>query len=92
MTRTERSDDRKLILSGLANVADPAALKLVEPLLSDAQVQAEAELAALAIAASIVDSAPADAKAAATRIQAESKNQATRDRATKILGKLEKSR
>lgn len=92
MARTERSDDRKAILSGLANVADPAALKLVEPLLTDAQVQAEAELAALAIAASIADSAPADAKAAATRIKAESKNPATRDRAAKILGQLEKSR
>jgi HEAT repeat protein len=92
MTRNERSDDRKVILSGLANVADPAALKLVEPLLSDPQVQAEAELAALAIAASIADSAPADAKATATRIKTESKNQATRDRATKLLGKLEKSR
>jgi len=92
MTRTERSDDRKAILSGLANVADPAALKLVEPLLADAQVQAEAELAALTIAASIADSAPAEAKATATRIQTESKNQATRDRAAKVLGQLEKGR
>lgn len=92
MARTERSDDRKAILSGLANVADPAALKLVEPLLTDTQVQAEAELAALNIAAGVADSAPADAKAAATRIKAESKNQATRDRAAKILDQLEKSR
>ncbi|MEI2724767.1 MAG: hypothetical protein V9H26_14860 [Verrucomicrobiota bacterium] len=73
-------------------MADPAALKLVEPLLADAQVQAEAELAALTIAASIADSAPAEAKAAATRIQTESKNQATRDRAAKVLGQLEKGR
>jgi HEAT repeat protein len=92
MMRTERSDDRKVILSGLANVADPAALKLVEPLLSDAQVQAEAELAALNIAAAITSTAPAEAKAAATKIQAESKNQAAQDRAAKILSQLEKSR
>lgn len=90
LTRTERSDDRKAILSGLANVPDPAALKLVEPFLSDAQVQAEAELAALNIAAGIGGSAPAEAKAIATRIQAESKTQATRDRAAKILAQLEK--
>ena len=88
LARTDRSDDRKAILSGLANVPDPAALKLVEPLLADAQVQAEAELAALNIAAAIAGSAPADAKAVATRIQAESKNPATRDRAAKILGRL----
>jgi HEAT repeat protein len=92
LARTERSDDRKAILSGLANVADPAALKLVEPFLADAQVQAEAELAALNIATGIVSSAPAEAKAIATRIQAESKNQATRDRAAKVLAKLEKGR
>ncbi|HEU0038885.1 MAG TPA: hypothetical protein VFR76_06400, partial [Verrucomicrobiae bacterium] len=42
MTRTERSDDRKVILSGLANLHEAAALKLVEPLLTDFQVQAEA--------------------------------------------------
>jgi hypothetical protein len=92
LERTERSDDRKAILSGLANVSDPAALKLVEPFLADPQVQAEAELAALNIAAGIVGTAPAEAKAIATRIQAESKNQATRDRAAKVLAKLEKSR
>jgi len=92
LTRTERSDDRKVILSGLANVADPAALKLVEPFLTDAQVQAEAELAALNIAAGIAGAAPADAKAVATRIQAESKNPTTRDRASKLLGQLEKGR
>lgn len=92
MARTERSDDRKAILSGLANVADPAALKLVEPLLADAQVQAEAELAALSIAESIAGAAPAEAKAVATRIKAESKIQASRERAAKILGQLEKKR
>jgi HEAT repeat protein len=92
MARTQRSDDRKAILSGLANAADPAALKLVEPLLTDAQVQAEAELAALKIAAAIAGSAPTEAKAVATRIKAESKNQATRDRAAKILSRLEKGR
>lgn len=92
MSRTQRTDDRKALLSGLANVADPAALKLVEPLLNDAQVQAEAEQALLKIATAIVKSAPADAKAAATRLQAESKNQATRDRAAKILTELEQRR
>ena len=92
LSRTQRDDDRKALLSGLANVADPAAIKLVEPLLTDAQVQAEAEVALLKIASAIVKSAPADAKAAATRLKAESKNQNTRDAATKILAEMEKSR
>ena len=92
MTRTERSDDRKVILSGLANVHEAAALKLVEPLLTDSQVQAEAEAALLNIVDGIKGSAPAEALAAATRLQAESKNQATRDRAAKILGEMAKGR
>jgi HEAT repeat protein len=92
LARTQRTDDRKAILSGLANVADPAALKLGEPLLSDAEVQAEAEVAMLKIAAAVMKSAPADAKAAAIKLQTESKNQTTRDRAAKILSEMEQSR
>jgi HEAT repeat protein len=88
---TQRTDDRKAILSGLAKVADPAALKLVEPFLADAQVQAEAELAALTIAGGIAKSSPAEARAVAARIQAESKNQATRDRAAKVLAQINKA-
>lgn len=92
LARTERPDDRKAILSGLGNVADPAALKLVEPLLANEAVQAEAELATLNIAAGLVKSAPAEAKAVATRIQAESKNETAKDKAAKILNQLEKKR
>jgi HEAT repeat protein len=88
IARTQRTDDRKAILSGVANVADPAALKVVEPFLADAQVQAEAELAALKIAGSIAKSAPEEARAIASKIQAESKSQATRDRAAKLLSQM----
>jgi HEAT repeat protein len=91
ITRTQRTDDRKAILSGLANVADPGALKLVEPFLADAQVQAEAELAMIKIAGAIAKSAPAEARAVATKLQAESKSQATRDRAAKILSEINKA-
>lgn len=86
LARTQRSDDRKAILSGLAQVADPAALQLVEPLLGEPEVQVEAELAYISIAASVGKSAPAEAKAAATRMQAQSQSETVRDRAAKILG------
>lgn len=88
IARTQRTDDRKAILSGVANVADPAALKVVEPFLADAQVQAEAELAALKIAGSIAKTSPDEARAVASKIQAESKSQATRDRAAKLLTQM----
>lgn len=90
LARTQRTDDRKVLLSGLANLTDPAALKLIEPLLPVAAVQAEAELAMLGVASAIVGVAPADAKTAATRLKAESKNQTTRDRAATILSQLDK--
>jgi acetyl esterase/lipase/HEAT repeat protein len=62
LASTQRADDRKVILSGLANVADPDALKLVEPLLDDAEVKAEAKLAADKISAALKKSAPAATK------------------------------
>jgi len=89
LARTERDDDRKVLLSTLANVADPAALRLVEPLLGNAEVRAEAELALLKIATGLAKSAPADARAAAARLQAESQNPATRDKAARLLGELQ---
>ncbi|HEY9175358.1 MAG TPA: HEAT repeat domain-containing protein [Verrucomicrobiae bacterium] len=88
---TQRPDDRKVLLSGLAKVADPAALKLVEPFLGDAQVQAEAELAVLGIASGISGLAPTEAKAAASRIQAQTKSEVTRERAARVLAQLEQA-
>jgi HEAT repeat protein len=91
MASAQRVDDRKMVLAGLAGVADPAALKLVEPFLADAQVQAEAELAMLSIANGLTGSAPAEAKAVATKLRTESKNESARDRAAQILRQVEKS-
>jgi HEAT repeat protein len=91
LTNARRVDDRKMVLSGLANVPDPAALKLAEPLLADAQTGKEAELAMLTIAGSIAGSTPADAKAVAAKLQAESKEQTTRERAAQILRQIEKA-
>jgi len=54
----ERSEDKMFVLSGLAEVADPAALELVGPSLRDPQVKAEAELAVLQIARKLAGSAP----------------------------------
>jgi HEAT repeat protein len=90
MARTQRTDDRKVLLSGLGNVADVAALKLVEPLLTVSEVRAEAEVAMLGIASAIMGTAPGDARRAATRLKAEAKNQAMRNRAANILAQMDK--
>jgi hypothetical protein len=86
LERSPRADDRKVILSGLASVADVAALRLAEPLLGENQVKAEAELAMLKIAEGIVKSSPAEAKAVAAKLKDASSSQAVRDRAAKLLG------
>lgn len=88
LAQAKRADDRKLVLSGLGGVADPSALTLVEPLLADAAVRKEAEAALLGIAQNIAAASPVEAKAAATRLQKESADPGTRDRAEKLLKKL----
>jgi len=67
LSGTQRADDRKVILSGLANVADAGALKLVEPLLENADVKAEAKLAADKISTALKKTAPAAAERKAKR-------------------------
>lgn len=83
-------EDRKVILSGLANVADPGALKMLEPLLADEPVRAEAEAAMLTVATGIAGSAPTEAKAVAARLRADSRNVVTRDRASRLIEQMEK--
>jgi HEAT repeat protein len=90
MTTAQRPDERKLVLAGLANVPDPAALRLVEPLLGETSVRAEAELAALGIASGLAGTSPAEARKIATRIQAETTAQSHRERAAQILSQIDK--
>lgn len=90
MASAQRVAERKMVLAGLANVPDSAALKLVEPFLGQAEVQAEAELALLEITAGMAGSSPAEAKKIATRLQTEAKTQSNRERAGRILNQIEK--
>jgi len=87
MNKATRSEDRKLVLSGLANVADPAAAAAVKPFLSDASVKDEAELAMLAIVQSIRTSHPAQAKAY-VQLLGKSKNRSIRNAANRLFKEL----
>lgn len=84
LERSPRADDRKVILSGVANVADPAALQLIEPL-TESALEAEVELARIGIAEKVAKSVPAVAEAIARELKAKSKSPAVRDRAAKLL-------
>ena len=69
MNMARSSDEKKLILAGLANVAHPDALEIIFECANEPQVKNEAILAALKVAQAIADERPKEAKAAAMRIQ-----------------------
>lgn len=90
LAAARRVDDRKLVLSGLGNLPDPAAIALVEPLVAETAVRKEAESALLSIATGLAGSAPAQAKTLATRLQKEASDPAIRDRAAQVLQRMDK--
>jgi hypothetical protein len=90
LAEARRPEDRKLVLAGLAGAADPAALKLVEGLLADKEVAAEAELAMLTLARNLMGSATDDARAAAEKLIAQTTNDALREQAKAIVAQTEK--
>jgi len=90
MNGVRRPEERKLVLACLANVADPAALKLVEPYLTDNKVKAEAELAMLGIARAIIGSARDEAGAAANKLLEKSNSDSVRKEAAAIIQKIDK--
>jgi HEAT repeat protein len=58
ISHADGPQEQKLMLSALANVADPAALEMVEPFLHNEAVRPEAATAAIRIARTIVQSHP----------------------------------
>ena len=85
---SRRTEDKRLVLAGLAKVADPAALAAIEPSLAQKDVQAEAELAYLNVARSIIGSAPQKARAAARKLLKVSKNRGLRREAIAIVRQI----
>ena len=90
LRKADSAQDKKLILAGLGGLDDPAALKVVEGLLTEPAVKAEAELAMVNIAGRITATAPAAAAAAARKLIAETRNNRIRRQAQDILKKVKK--
>ena len=88
MKGTRGPEEKKLVLACLAKVGDPAAITMVEPLLADDKVKAEAELAILGIVRNMVGSMPNEAKAAAQKLKATSKDKSVRQAAAKIIRQI----
>ncbi|HUT36110.1 MAG TPA: HEAT repeat domain-containing protein [Planctomycetota bacterium] len=88
MAASQRPEEKKLGLTELASLPHPGALKLAESLCADAAVKAEAEAAAVRIAAALLGSHRAEAKAALDRLAANA-SPATRAAARKALDALD---
>jgi HEAT repeat protein len=90
MKGVDRPEEKKLILACLAKSADPGATKIVEPLLADNKVKAEAELAMLGIISNMMGSMPDEAKTAAQTLRNKSKNETIKKEASAIIRLVEK--
>lgn len=86
---SRESSQRSLILAGLAEVADPAALQTMKPLFDDAQVRGEAEIAQLRIAKAIAEKHPEQALAAARHLQAEANSEDVKQQAEELAANIE---
>ena len=87
-----RDEERRLVLAGVASVAEPGALALAQRHLGDAELRAEAAAACIRIASGVARKHPAEAKAAlrkALEVIPNSKaNRGLRQEAEKVLKKL----
>lgn len=69
LTLARSADEKKLLLSGMSDLACPEALDRLEAALADAALQAEAAVAICAVAKSVSGQAPDRARAALDRVR-----------------------
>ena len=81
-------DEKKLVLSGLANVSDPKALAMVQPFLQAEAVRAEAAMASIKIAGAIMQTHRDQAGTAMNRLLAVSRDEDLRKRAREIVRQI----
>ncbi len=91
LTLAPRPEDKVFILSGLAEVPDPAALKLAAPGLEDPRIRAEAELALMRIARRVMGAAPAEARQAAEKLKNAAQGEEIRRQAAEMISQIERS-
>jgi hypothetical protein len=88
METAKRVDEKKLVLSGLGEVYDIAALNMVEPLLDDAALKEEAGAAAAAIGKEIAKQQGEAVKRVMEKVVANVKGKEALQKALAILGQI----
>ena len=90
MDHARRPEEKKLVLSGLANVKHPDALKAAQACLDDSGVAEEAALAATKIARATIGTDREQVRAAMVKLLAVSKDEDLRGQAEEILRRVDK--
>ncbi|HOX38155.1 MAG TPA: HEAT repeat domain-containing protein [Candidatus Brocadiia bacterium] len=90
MEVAERPEERRMVLSGVADVSNSAALKMVEPYLADKDLSTEAAFALVKIAKNVSADDKDAAKAAVTKVLEVSKSESVRKQAQEVREIIEK--
>lgn len=91
MSRAESAAEKKLVLSGLANVNNAEALIIVEPLLKNEEIRDEAVIAAIKIAGAIAKTDPDKAKTAMNHLLVNIQDENMRRQAEDVLRQIQES-
>jgi len=90
MNLAARVEDKKMVLSAIAQAKDPAALKLVAPCLDDEALAAEACQAVVGIAQAAIASDPEHTRALLEKVVQAAKDQGVRNAARQIIQAAER--
>lgn len=90
MNTAAGTDEKKLVLAGLANVAHPDVLKIILDYTGQPLVKDEAILAAIKVAQAVAGARPEQAKAAAMKINNETTNQQIRRQAQALIATIDR--
>jgi cell division protein FtsB len=88
MSLASDTSEKKMVLSGLANMKLLAALEMTAVYLEDKSLQQEAEVAVVKIAEATLGSYPAESKAALQKVIQISKNDFLRKQAQELLNRI----
>lgn len=88
MGLASNSGEKKMVLSGLANVKTLAALEMASAYLEDKTLQQEAEVAVVKIAEATAGSHPAESKAALQKVSKITTNEFLREQAQKVINQI----
>ena len=89
LATAQRAEEKKMVLSGLAQLRTPQALDLVAPLLDEEGVVAEAQLAAVQIAAATGVEDPTKARAMLSKVLAAPVSDELKNKAQATIDKIE---